>query len=302
MHSIRVVRHASQRGGWEMALAEPPAHLAGLVRDYCGYREATAAPLRRQELPGVQVVLILEFGPLLKHLDDTGRVTRHRSGFTAGLDERWSTTEHDGVSHGLQVNLTPLGARRVFGLPMHEISNRVVGLEDLWGLEARRLVEQLAEAPDWAARFAHVDAFLTRRMERGPEVEAGVRWAVERIHHAGGNLDIAALAQELGRSHKHLIHQFHEHVGLPPRRLARLLRFDRAVQRLKAGGPVRWAELAVELGYFDQAHLHRDFRQFTGGPPSALLRRTLPDAGGFESGSQVKSVQEPAWEDGQDAR
>ena len=130
----------------------------------------------------------------------------------------------------------------------------------------------------------------------------GVRWAVERIHDAGGNLDIATLARELGHSHKHLIHQFHEHVGLPPRRLARLLRFDRAVQRLKAGGPVRWADFAVELGYFDQAHLNRDFRQFTGGPPSALLRRSLPDAGGFEAGAQVKSVQEGPGVDGQDAR
>ncbi|RKH43740.1 AraC family transcriptional regulator [Corallococcus llansteffanensis] len=302
MHTLRVVRHASERGGWEMVLASPPAHLTSLIRDYCGYREATPAPLRRQELPGVQVVLILEFGPLLKHLDDAGRVTRHRSGFLAGLDERWSTTEHTGISHGLQVNLTPLGARRVLGLPMHELSHRVVGLEDLWGPEARRLVEQLAEAPRWEARFALMDAFLTRRMERGPAVEAGVQWAVERIHQTGGNLDIATLAHALGHSHKHLIHQFHEHVGLPPRRLARLLRFDRAVQRLKAGGPVRWADLAVELGYFDQAHLNRDFRQFTGGPPSALLRRTLPDAGGFESGPQVKSVQEAPHAEGQDAR
>lgn len=302
MHATRVVRHASERGGWEMVLAAPPPHLAAHIRDYCGYREATPTPLRRQELPGVQVVLILEFGPLLKHLDDAGRVTRHRSGFIAGLDERWSTTEHTGVSHGLQVNLTPLGARRVTGLPMHELSHRVVGLEDLWGLEARRLVEQLAQAPHWEARFALVDAFLIRRMERGPAVDAGVRWAMERIHEAGGNLDIATLAQELGHSHKHLIHQFHEHVGLPPRRLARLLRFDRAVQRLKAGGPVRWADLAAELGYFDQAHLNRDFRQFTGGPPSALLRRTLPDAGGFESDAQVKSVQEGREAEGQDAR
>ncbi|NPC73622.1 AraC family transcriptional regulator [Corallococcus sp. AB004] len=302
MHRIRVVRHASERGGWEMALATPPPALAPLIRDYCGYREAMPQPMRRQELPGVQVVLILEFGPLLKHLDDAGQVTRHRSGFVAGLDERWSTTEHNGESHGLQVNLTPLGARRLFGLPMHELAHRVTGLEDLWGGEARRLVESLAEARDWAARFAIADAFLLQRAERGPTVDAGVKWAVDRIQRTGGQVDIATLASELGHSHKHLIHQFHEQVGLPPRRLARLLRFDRAVERIKSGGPVRWAELALELGYFDQAHLNRDFRQFTGGPPSALLRRALPDAGGFESGAQVKSVQERPGADGQDAR
>jgi AraC-like DNA-binding protein len=273
------------------------------VRDYCGYRESMPLPLRRQELPGMQVVLILEFGPLLKHLDDAGGVTRHRSGFVAGLDERWSTTEHGGVSHGLQVNLTPLGARRVFGVPMHELAHRVTGLEDLWGGEARRLVERLAEARDWEARFQQVDAFLLRRAERGPPVDRGTAWALGRIQEADGTVDVALLARELGHSHKHLIHQFHEQVGLPPRRLARLLRFDRAVQRLKAGDvPSRWAEFAVELGYFDQAHLNRDFRQFTGGPPSALLRRALPDAGGFESDAQVKSVQEAAREDGQDAR
>ena len=84
----------------------------------------------------------------------------------------------------------------------------------------------------------------------------------------------------MGCSRKHLIAQFRDRIGLPPKRVARLIRFGRAVDRLTRQPHRGLAEIALDCGYADQAHLNRDFRQFTGGPPTEMMRRQLPDGGG----------------------
>src|SRR6185369_8777302 len=113
-----------------------------------GWHERADGPVRRSELPGGRVVLVVSFGP---RLDVDGRTY---TSFAAGLHDAPAITEHDGYGHGIQSYLTPLGARRFFGLPMGEITGRVVELEDLIGAPAaRELAERLAAAPDWATRL-----------------------------------------------------------------------------------------------------------------------------------------------------
>jgi AraC-like DNA-binding protein len=67
---------------------------------------------------------------------------------------------------------------------------------------------------------------------------------------------------------------------MPPKALARILRFDRVAERLLAVTEPRLAEVAYDCGYYDQAHLNRDFREFARTTPSAYLARRLPDGGG----------------------
>jgi methylphosphotriester-DNA--protein-cysteine methyltransferase len=74
---------------------------------------------------------------------------------------------------------------------------------------------------------------------------------------------------------------FRDQVGLPPKLLARILRFDRVVARLRTQDPERWADVAYDAGYYDQAHFNRDFRELAGTTPSAFLASRLPDGGGF---------------------
>src|SRR5262249_6504464 len=81
---------------------------------------------------------------------------------------------------------------------------------------------------------------------------------------AGGAVGIADLADDLGYSQKHVIHLFHDQVGVPPKLYARIVRFDRLMRHLKTGGRGTWADLALRFGYYDQAHLVREVRQFTG--------------------------------------
>jgi AraC-like DNA-binding protein len=253
----------------EMVRRRPAEPLFSYVREYCGYAETAPGMLRRREYPGPQAVVVFEFGPPLRLFDPaSGRALRHQGGFVAGIDDRYADTEHDGFQSGLQVNFTPIGARRFFGMPMAELTGRVFALNDVFDLEARRFAMRLHEAGDWEARFDLLDRFIAARMARPGTDSRVAEWAFDRIAALGGRIDVAGLARESGYSQKHLITLFRDFVGVPPKLLARIIRFDGVMQRLRSGRAGTWADLAAELGYYDQAHLVRDFRQFTGTTPT----------------------------------
>lgn len=253
-----------------MATRRPaPAVRPFVMGDYVGYTEWTDAMSRRRELPGPFVVLALEFGPPIRiyAYGDERRFSRHHGGFVAGLDDRFALCEHDGFQQGVQVNLTPIGARRLFGLPMSELSGRVVALRNVLPARHRDLGARLQELDNWDDRFDLLDAVLGRRLTE-TRVETGVvSWAVRRIEETGGRVDMRGLARELGYSRKHVIALFRDQVGIPPKLLARIVRFNGLVQHLRKGGVGTWADLALEFGYYDQAHLARDVKQFTGTTP-----------------------------------
>jgi AraC-like DNA-binding protein len=80
----------------------------------------------------------------------------------------------------------------------------------------------------------------------------------------------------VGWSHRHLIARFRQQVGLTPKIGARLVRLDAVWRHIEKGGPLDWGQVAADAGYADQAHLIRDFRQFTGITPTEFLARALP--------------------------
>jgi transcriptional regulator GlxA family with amidase domain len=98
-----------------------------------------------------------------------------------------------------------------------------------------------------------------------------IEWSWAQLHQTHGRISIARIAEELGWSHRRLISRFREQLGLTPKALARVIRFDRAVQSLRSSGSSGLAAVAFDCGYFAQAHMNRDFRELAGTTPAALL-------------------------------
>jgi hypothetical protein len=167
---VAVARHDSALGRWELASRDAHPGLRGDVASYIGYVEATSRPLRRREVATADVTLIVSFGPTLDVLDPVRpeRSAERQASFVAGLSDAPVFIEHAGIRHGVEINLTRLGARRLLGVPMHEPTNRVVELEDLLGPRTPLLVERLHDAPGWAERFDVLDAALARRLADTP--------------------------------------------------------------------------------------------------------------------------------------
>lgn len=280
--AIRIFRHHSDTARWEMVRRAPHPLLRRYVRDYVGYDEVTAAPLRRIEVPHDATVLILNFGPRLTIEGPQGPAS-HRS-FFAGLHEAHVATETAGAQRGVQIDLTPIGAFRLLGRPQGELANRVVGLDDLFGISAERYVERLQETPGWGDRFALVDDFILRRMAMAPPVLPEVEAAWLRLRATHGNAAIGAIARDFGWSRKRLTERFRGQIGLAPKSAARVLRFHRATGLIARHSDLGWAEIAYACGYYDQAHFIRDFRQLAGRTPGAYRRSLLPDSGGVAGG------------------
>jgi AraC-like DNA-binding protein len=214
----------------------------------------------------VPIIIDLDEGWTVAHREHATPLRLHS--FVAGITDGPVLVGHRGSARCLQVDLTPLGARRILRLPMAEIANRSVPIEALLGRSGSHLVQRIGDAPGWPERFRIVDAAIRARLIDSPDVDAGVAWSLARIASCGGNTAIGALAADLGWSHRRLITRYRDAVGVPPKTMARIVRFERVTARLRSGAEL--AVAAVECGYFDQAHLAREVRELAGITPTEL--------------------------------
>ena len=153
---------------------------------------------------------------------------------------------------------------------MHEIANRTVALGDVFP-RSDELIGRLNDAQSWAQRFDVVESFLLRRLADSAPPLPAVEWTWAHLRRTGGAVPIQTLADEIGWSHRRLIARFREQIGVAPKTFARVIRFDRAVSALRASGRRGIGEVAFECGYFDQAHMNREFRELAGTTPARFV-------------------------------
>jgi AraC-like DNA-binding protein len=254
----------------------PAAELRQYVRSLFGYETRVARPTIQAEPPGPGVVLIFGLGsPLgLVSRADPSRPPMSLGSFVAGPDDARTVLAYEGEVRGVEVRLTPLATRMLFRVPMAELARRTVPLEEVLGHEAAGLEARLFDASTWDERLELVESALRARLAAAEAPPPDVVWAWRRLTATRGRLRVSDLAAELRCSRKHLAARFREHVGLPPKLVARLFRFQHAVERLSSPlGTV--AEVALACGYYDQPHLDRDFRDFLATTPSDFAAARL---------------------------
>lgn len=255
-----------------MMVRQPREALHGLVSRVGGYQENGRALHGVVEAASLVVPLIISFGaPYSIALGRAPRNGDDYASFTAGLYAGHVVIDSMGSSSCIQIDFTPLGAYRFFGLPMHELSARMVHLDDLADAEIAELRRRLEDMEDWKQRLDLAEAFVTERLRRGNAVSAGVISAYRELAFCHGNIRIASIAKRLDWSRKHLAQRFQEEIGLPPKQVARMLRFNRLLSLAGHEPAPDWADLAVECGYADQAHMTREFAEFTGTTPTRWL-------------------------------
>jgi AraC-like DNA-binding protein len=175
------------------------------------------------------------------------------------------------------IKLAPWGAAALFGEPGSSVRNEWNPLGSFGGmleLSAAQVRSQLADAGSAMAVRRILDDWL-RALFRGAGA-AGARWrhrveTLARAVGAGGRThSVDAWARRLGCSSRTLERCFARYVGLAPKEFARIRRFQWALELARTTSQ-GWAAVAARSGYYDQAHLIRDFRQFAGGPPSLIV-------------------------------
>jgi AraC-like DNA-binding protein len=166
----------------------------------------------------------------------------------------------------------PGGASRFFPIRADELHNADVALSDLDSGEADRLLNDVCASADATAQFLAVEQFLKGRLRDATPIHPAVTYSVDQLWRVGGVRRVGEIQRQTGLSHTRFIQLFRAHVGLTPKLFCRIRRFRALLDRIRQGMPVNWAELAADCGYYDQAHLIRDFRAFAGLTPGEYSR------------------------------
>ena len=271
-------------GGFHGAIDEyvesrPSPALRPLVASYSGYRSAGVPPAKHRGLPSPYLTMIITLDdPLVMAAHADPRIPPGEyDSLIGGLHSTPALIVHDGRQSGIQLNLTPLGARALLRLPAGELANIDVHAEEVLGPFARVLRERVGSASGWRERFAALDQALLRHALLELALPGEVSWAWQRLLTAGGGVSVSDVAGEVGWSTRHLSQRFRSEIGLGLKEAARVVRFDRARRMLRLPGRPGLAEVAATCGYCDQSHLTREFGLLAGLPPARwLVEETAP--------------------------
>ena len=258
----------------EFVRARPVDRLGPMVAWYSGYRQIGVPPALHRGLPSPYLTLIFTLDEplfLARHVDPRRAPGDYRA-LLGGLHTSPALVRHDGRQSGIQVAVEPLAARSLFGMPAGELA----GLDDeaaaiLGDARVARIHDRIHAAGNWSDRFAALDAALSALTDAEDVIPPEVRYAWNRLHDTGGRIPVGRLAAETGWSARHLLTQLRRETGLTPKEAARVIRFDRARRRFAREPARSLALLAAEQGYYDQAHLDREFSALAGVSPSAWL-------------------------------
>lgn len=260
-----------------------PRLLGGLVPSTVGYDVADQAPdgLHRG-LPSPYLTLIFSLDePIVA--GETPEQARGSDAYRAdivlsGLHQRPAYVRRPRRETGIQLAVHPLAARALTGMPCAELRQLTQDSADTLGAQATLVRERLCELDGWHERFGTLAGYLRARTEDHerrtgvrPEVAEAWRWMA--WHRGAGSMD--GLAAHVALSPRQLSTLFRREIGIGPKQVSRLMRFEHARQRIaavvQAGRPLDLAEVAVGCGFYDHSHLVRDFHQYTELSPTAWI-------------------------------
>ena len=247
----------------------PIPALAGLVEAIWLLRceEAPSAADPQRILPDGCSELILNFGDPVEQLLSSGRAIRQPPILFVGQLPGPLYIKPTGRLDQVGIRFRPAGAAGFIREPQSGLVGIGVPLSDL----AAKLARTLAGAPFGAttleSRIAAVQAGLAAAIRTQPTPVGAL---ADRVVRSWGGTSIDVLTREIGLSPRQLGRRFQLEVGLRPKLLARICRFQRVFHALEAN-PAHWAQVAADCGYYDSSHLIRDFRELAGETPSRLI-------------------------------
>jgi AraC-like DNA-binding protein len=251
--------------------------LRSIIKGYRGYR-SFGGPSVHRGLPSGALTFIIslhdpvDIAALPSGIQGPGQL----QAFIGGMHDTPAYIRPHGFQYGLSLAVTPLGSRTLLGVPAGELANTVVPLEELVGPSAHNLVDRLAMAPGWRERFAALDEVLLAWLKTPSRTMPQVERAWEILVSAAGAVDVTRLASEVGYSRRHLGDLFRRELGLAPKAAARVLRFERSRRLIARPQRPTLAQVAAAAGYYDQAHMTREWTEIAGCAPSVWMAEELP--------------------------
>jgi AraC-like DNA-binding protein len=253
----------------------PAAPLSHFVELLWFYENLETDHAKEKLLPDASMELIIDLSEGPKKLYDNRDLERfsvYNRCWVSGMQRQFIVLGVEQGSSMMGAHFRTGGAAPFFGFPLSELSGNVVELDLIWKREILALREQLLETPSPEGKFDLLEAYLVARAQSRLEPDLAVSAALQTLR-SWPVLSLRELASRLGLSHKQMLARFDCRVGMTPKLTSRIFRFQKALAAAnRATTTPDWSDLAVECGYYDQAHLIHEFRQLAGLTPSEYLR------------------------------
>ena len=222
-------------------------------------------------LPDGSMELIINLRDEARHVFDgvTHRPRRsYRRSWLSGPHSKSIIIDTAFEASMIGAHFRPGGASTFVGLPLNELRNSVVDLDALWKGVARSLRDALLEAATPSAKFRILEDALIAHWRTAAHRHRAVVYALERFTREPQTVTMAKVRSEIGLSSRRFIEVFTEEVGMTPKVFCRVRRFQHVLNEIQQRRKVVWTDIAIECGYYDQAHFIHDFKEFCGITPS----------------------------------
>jgi len=253
-----VLRPRLEQGEFQHLRRAPSVDLAGLVEHHwCVSWDLRGLPAQQQEtLPHPNVHLVIGRGESQIHGVHSGRFT----------------TTLDGLGFVFGVKFKAGGFHPFLRAPVSTLMDRSIDVAEVFGADGQALVDHVLDCSGMDAMAALAEDFLRQRMPAPDPNVQRVSVLVASIADDRSVTSVDHLTERTGLNKRALQRLFQQYVGIGPKWVIKRYRLHEAVAQLQEGRPVVWADLALELGYFDQAHFIRDFRQLVGRTPAEYAK------------------------------
>jgi AraC-like DNA-binding protein len=254
----------------------PAPPLASFVRCFWYWEGMPQPHVLERLMPNGEAAIVFNLRDDEMRLYDADDLDRYTSCGVAGLTGPRTgcfaidTAAQDRV---IGIEFQPGGTFPFFREPAGEIANQSTPLDCLWGAAAGEIREQVLAARSVDAMFAVLESALLARLVRPLELHPAVGLARGWICRAPHVATVAGVVDRIGLSQRRFIELFRDQVGLAPKAFCRVRRFQRVLESVHRKADVDWTQVALDGGYYDQAHFIHDFQAFAGMTPAVYLAR-----------------------------
>jgi len=251
----------------------PPISLARYIECFwtlASTGQAASASAHRI-LPDGCCELVLNLADRFREVRDDGSSQLQPQMLLAGQMVRPLRILPTGRVEIIGVRFRPAGAAAFLGLPAKELTGAIVSLDSVCPRLHRLILDRVMGSASFTKQLRALETILCSQLGAGRPVRQSVEAAVKVIERTSGTLSVTRLQHIVGLGSRRLEREFERAVGLPPKMLCRILRFQKVFQAIERDDVRGWAAVAAECGYTDQSHLIRDFREFAGETPACLL-------------------------------
>lgn len=253
-----------------------PAHpLSLFVESFLYYRDYNPSHTVDRFLPDGNVNIVIDLTDYPKFIYDNDtlkEIQSCRNIWFSGIRNKFITIPSGRDSEMFVINFHKGMAYPFVQMPMHELTDYVVDGELVMTGEILNMRERILMAPTIRHKFHRAEHYLLKSFRSRLNVNPFITYSVNMLAQAPASLTMEKLAAKVGFSQKHFIKLFKEHVGVTPKAFVRIMRFQKVIQEAGTTGITNWASVALESGYYDQAHFINDFRGFSGFTPQQFLQ------------------------------